>query len=286
VKRFLALVPWLVALLVLLATAAGLSAPPGDFHPTRMTARGELALFAGSGLYRFDPLGIAREALIWDAVNLGVAVPAFLVAIVWARRGSLRGRLARAGFFLYFAYAYLMYATMMAFNAVFPVYVAILGLSLTGLFVELASLDPERVKASVSTRFPRRFFAGFCFTLSAALVLLWGARILAILHSGQLPPEIAGSTTLVTQALDLGIVVPLAVGSGSLLLGERAWGYVLTALTLTFASMMSISIPAWILVPAILGGRVNVFEAVPFLAICAAGVSLAVWFGRSFAAHD
>jgi hypothetical protein len=63
-----------------------------------------------------------------------------------------------------------MYATMMAFSAVFPVYVAILGLSLTGLFAELASLDPDLVKASVSARFPRRFFAGFCFALSAALM--------------------------------------------------------------------------------------------------------------------
>jgi hypothetical protein len=45
--------------------------------------------------------------------------------------------------------------------------------------------------------------------------------------------------------------------------------------------MMSISIPAWIAVPAILGGRVNAAEAVPFLVICAAGVSLCVWFGRS-----
>jgi hypothetical protein len=276
-----ALLPWLVVGMVVLSTLAGLSSPPGDWHPTLPTIRGEHAQYAGGGLYRFDPLGIAREALIWDAVNLFVAAPAFVVALLAARRGSLRGKLARAGFLLYFGYAYLMYAMMMAFNALFPVYVAIFALCLTGLFVDLARLDPASVKAHVSTRFPRRFFAGFCFALSAALVVLWGARIVAILRAGQLPPEIAGSTTLVTQALDLGVVVPLAIGSGWLLLREHALGYVLTALTLTFACMMCISIPAWIVVPALLGGRVNVFEAVPFTLICVAGLTLAVLFGRN-----
>ncbi len=84
----------------------------------------------------------------------------------WRRPVALEritgGRIARAGFHpTSCAYAYLMYATMMAFNVLFPVYVAIFALSLSALCADLAGLDHERVKAAVTPRFPRRFFAGF-----------------------------------------------------------------------------------------------------------------------------
>jgi hypothetical protein len=280
-SRFSRTVPWFIAILVALATSVALCWPSDGSPQMLLTIRGEQALFSGRGLYRFDPLAVAREGLVWDTINLCVGVPLFLAAAWVARKGSLGGRIARAGFHLYFAYAYLMYATMMAFNVLFPVYVAIFALSLSALCADLAGLDHERVKAAVTPRFPRRFFAGFCFVTAFLLVTLWGLRIVAILDSGRFPPELAGTTTLVTQALDLGIVVPLAIASGTLLLRDSAWGYVLTGLTLTFAFMMSISIPAWILVPLLREGRVNAGEALPFLAVCAVALGLAILFARS-----
>ncbi|MBI4501519.1 MAG: hypothetical protein HY700_10190 [Gemmatimonadetes bacterium] len=268
-------------LLVAVATGSALL-PPANGPPIPfVTARGEPALLQGSGLYRFDPAPLAREGLVWDAINLVIGVPALVLALFFAHRGSLRGRLAVTGLSLYFAYVYVQYATMVALNPLFPVYIAIFALSLVNLFVSLALIDPPHVKSHVSPRFPRRFFAGFAFLLSSALLVLWGLRIAAILRSGRFPPELAGMVTLQSQAFDLGLVVPLALASGILLLRDHAWGYVLTALTLTFGFMMCLTIPAWIVVPLLQDGKIQGVEAGPFLLLSAAGFVLVGLFLRN-----
>jgi hypothetical protein len=271
---------WSIALLVVVAAATALLWP-GHGPPTAfVTARGEQALIQSSGVYRYQPAAVAREGLVWDAVNLVIGVPALLAATRLARRGSVRGRVAVAGLSLYFAYAYLTYVTV-ALNPLFLVYVAIVGLSLVNLGLQLADLDAAYLKEHVSARFPRRFFAGFAFALSFLLVALWGARLAPILRTGRFPPELAGLATLPTQALDLGVVVPLAVTSGVLLLRDHAWGYLLAGLTLTFGFMMCLTIPAWIAVPLILEGKIRIVEAAPFLIVCAAGVLLAALYFRA-----
>jgi len=227
-------------------------------------------------------VALAREGLVWDAVNLLVGAPALLVAHELARRGSLRGRLALAGLSLYFLYVYLQYAVMTALNPLFLVYVAIFALSGVVLAGTLATLDVEEVKARLST-LPRRAFATYAFLVALVLVLLWGRLVWRVLREGVFPIELAGMTTLPTQAIDLGIVVPLAVAAGALLLRERAWGYVLTALLIVFSFMMSFALPAWILAPHLREASIEILVAAPLLALCAGGTWLCVSFFRRIA---
>jgi hypothetical protein len=176
-----------------------------------------------------------------------------------------------------------MWATLV-FNALFLVYVAIFALSLVNLFLYLAQIDPDEVKAHVSPRFPRRFFAGFAFASAGIITILWSLRIVDIIRSGHFPPELVGLTSLETQAMDLGIVVPLSIASGWLLLKNHPWGYVLTALQLTFGFIMFLTIPAWIVVPLVQDGKIQIVEAAPFLALCAVGFVLVGLFLRHL--HD
>ena len=229
-------------------------------------------------MYKYDPTAVAREGIIWDANNLIVGLPLLAVAIYLTRRGSLRGRLLLGGLLFYFFYNYLMYATMIAFNRLFLVYVGIFALSTVAFLLNLQDIEVSRLPTQVSARFPRRLFIGFAIALSAALLLLWGRLILSIMVTDQFPAESAGMNTLQTQALDLGLVVPLALAAGILLWRRIAWGYFLTAVSVTHGAMMFIAIPAWIVVPLIQEGRIDLVEAVPFLAGSFVGLALAGMF--------
>jgi hypothetical protein len=110
------------------------------------------------------------------------------------------------------------------------------------------------------------------------ILLLWARLIASIMIAGVFPPQFAGMTTLQTQALDLGLVVPLMFATGILLWRRAPWGYLLASVS--FGLMMAIVLPAWIAVPLIREGRIDPVEAVPFLAGCALGVYMAWSFFR------
>src|SRR6266702_4769864 len=122
-----------VAVVVAAAAAGVFSETPGA-HVSFVTVRGEHAIYQGSGLYRYDPASVAREGVVWDVIDLILALPLFAVAIVLSLRGSLRGRLGLCGMLFYFVYKYLMYAVMVAFNPLFLVCVAIFALSAVAFF--------------------------------------------------------------------------------------------------------------------------------------------------------
>ncbi|HEY6287255.1 MAG TPA: hypothetical protein VIX20_16435 [Ktedonobacteraceae bacterium] len=212
-------------------------------------------------------------------VDLCLALPLFVVAIVLTWRGSLRGRLLLAGMLFYFFYKYMQYAVMVAFNPLFLVYVAIFALSAVAFFLNLGGIEVSHLPAHISAHFPRWLFIVFTLVMSAALIVLWLGRIIPYTLAGRFPDELAGLTTLVTQAFDLGMVVPLLLSTAILMWQRSAWGYLLGAVSLTFGFVMCITLPAWIVVPLILTTQMNLIEAVPFLLLCLIGLFVA---GRFF----
>lgn len=271
----------LIWLLILVATGTGIFYQTLEPRIEYVTVRGEQAIFQGSGLYRYDPAWFAREGVVWDVINLFIGLPLFAVAIYLSQRNSLRGRLLLGGLLFYFFYVYLMAMAGYAFNRLFLMYVAIFALSAVAFFLNLHGIDVARLLAQVSARFPRRLFIGFTFVVSAVLVFLWMGRILPIMATDRFPPDMAGLTTLVSQGIDLGIVVPLMLSTGILLWRRSPWGYLLTSVSLGYGLLMSITLPAFIVVPLIQDGQVTLIEAIPFLAVSLAGLALAWMFYRS-----
>ncbi len=207
--RTLTLLAGVIFLLVLVAAATGVFYQTPGAPISFVTVRGEHAIYQGSGLYRYDPASVAREGVVWDVIDLVLALPLFAIAIVLSRRDSLRGRLLLGGMLFYFVYKYLMYAAMVAFNPLFLVYVAIFALSAVVFFLNLGSISVSHLPEHISARFPRWLFIGFMLVMSAALIVLWLGRIIPYTLADRFPGEFAGMTTLVTQAFDLGMVVPL-----------------------------------------------------------------------------
>jgi hypothetical protein len=278
--KTLILLPGAILLLVLIAAVVGVFYQTSGNHIAYLTVRGEHATYQGSGLYFYDPASVAGEGILWDVINLVLALPLFVVAIVLSWHNSLRGRLLQAGMLFYFFYQYMQYAVMLAFNPLFLVYVTIFALSAVAFFLNMQSIDVSRLSEHLSVRFPHRLIIGFTLVMSAALTLLWvGGRIIPYTIAGRFPDELAGMTTLQTQAFDLGLVVPLLI-STAVLLGRRSpWGYFIAAISCTFGFIMCITIPVWIAVPMIQAGQMNLIEAVPFTLLCLIGLYVS---GRYF----
>ena len=275
------LISIIIFLLVLVATATGIfyKTPGAPFQ--FITTRGQTALIQGSGLYHYDPVSVVREGVIWDVINLFVGLPLLAVAILLSQRDSLRGRLFLAGLLFYFFYVYLMLMTMDSFNFMFLVYVAIFGLSAVVFFMNLQKIEMARLPEQVSQRFPRGWFAGFSFTFSAVLLFLWLGRILPMMSSGLFPSEAVGLTTMTSQGFDLGMLVPLGISTGVLLLRRSPLAYLLTGVLFSFGLLMFITLPAWIVVPLIQDGQVNALEASPFMILCLIGIAFFVLFFRN-----
>ncbi len=230
---------WLIVLIFLLglfASAAGLFWP-GQGQPIPFTSsRGESVSLAGSGLYRFDTVSSAAQEKGQDVVTLVITLPVLVVSAWLAFRGSLRGRLLLAGTIGYFLYTYMMMACNTAYNQLFLVYVALASLSLYAFILCMMSFDLGSLPQSFSPRLPRRAIAGLLFAAGGFLFLAWMGRIVPPLLQNVTPP-LENSTTLVIQAMDLGILVPLTFLSGILLLKRSAWGYLLASVAvMKFAS--------------------------------------------------
>ncbi len=280
-KRTLTVFTGVILLLVLVAAATGIFYQTAGAHINFVSARGEHATYQGSGLYYYDPASVAREGIIWDVIDLCLALPLFIVAIALTWRGSLRGQLLLGGMLFYFFYKYMQYAVMLSFNPMFLVYVAIFAMSAVAFFLNLGGIKVSSLPAHISAHFPRWLFIVFTLVMSVALIVLWLGRIIPYTLAGRFPDELAGLTTLVTQAFDLGMVVPLLLSTAVLLWRRSVWGYFLGGISLTFGFVMCITLPAWIAVPLIQAGQLNLIEAVPFLLLCLIGLFVAGRFFRS-----
>jgi hypothetical protein len=282
-RRETVLLTGLILILMLLVTssAIGLFYRTADPRIEYVTVRGQEATFQGSGLYRYDPAEFVVEGLVWDAVNLFVGVPLLALGIFLSRRNSLRGRLLLSGLLFYFFYAYLGYAMMLALNPLFLVYIAIFALCGIAFFLNLFSINVARLPEQIGPRLPHRLFAGYMLVMSVALVVLWTRLILSVLASGQFPPEAAGLATLGSQALDLGMLVPLALSAAILLWQRFPWGYLLTAVGTDVGMLMLINIPLWIAVPQLRDGTIRIVQALPIAVVCVVGPLLAAIFYRS-----
>lgn len=182
-----------------------------------------------NGLYKNDTKSGAVQEQGNDLVTLVLSVPLLLASAYFAAKGSLRGRLIWTGMVFYFLYTYAMMAFMTAYNQLFLVYVAIYSLSLYTFGASLLTLDINKVKDSLSAA-PVKATVVFMFLVSIMLLTMWLGDIVPSLMAGQAPARLETYTTLVIQAMDLGILAPLGIITGTLLLKRNAWGYTLASI--------------------------------------------------------
>lgn len=263
-----------IGLLALFAAGMGLFYQlPGEPYPFT-SQRGEAVMINGHGLYYYDTVSSAAQQQGNDVVTLFVALPLLVVSTWMTFRGSLRGRLLLTGTIGFFLYTYLSMSMLTAFNALFLVYVAIFGLSLYAFILCLMTYDLETLPRQFSASLPRVWIAALLFVIGAFLTITWLGRVVAPMLKNT-PPLLDNATTMVIQAMDLSLIVPLAVLSGILLLRRSAWGYLLTSVFVLKAIALGLAVSAMVVNMARAGTSDSPAIAIPFLVITALNLAAA-----------
>jgi hypothetical protein len=219
----------LIAVLAMFAASLGLFYQnPGE--PYAFTSvQNENVMINGSGLYYYDTVSSAAQMQANDLTTLVLGLPLLIISTILAFRGSMRGRLLMTGTLGFFLYTYMSMSFATAFNQLFLVYVVLFSLSLFAFISAMMSFDLASLPTYFNERLPRRAIAGLLIAAGVFLLIAWvGGRILPPLLQGTVPP-LENVTTMVIQVLDLGLILPLAVLAGILLLHRKAWGYLLAS---------------------------------------------------------
>ncbi len=269
---------WLVPLIGILALVA---AGTGLFHQTDgqpypfTSHRGENVTIYGQGTYAYETVSSAAQAKANDLVTLVLGLPLLVVSTWLAFRDSLRGRLLLTGTLGFFLYTYISMTFLAAFNVLFLVYTALYSLSLFAFILSMMSFDLETLPEKFSKKLPHRWIAGLLFFVGGFLTLAWLGRILPPILQNQIP-LLENATTMVIQAMDLGLVLPLAVLGGILLLQRSAWGYLLASVALMKGMTMGIAVSAMGINMALQGVPDSLGILIPFMVITLLNLVMAV----------
>lgn len=275
---------WLIppiGILALFAILMGLFyETPGEPYPIT-SFRGEEVMINGHGLYYYDTVSSAAQMQGNDFIALILGLPLLIISTVLAFRGSLRGRLLLTGTMGFFLYTYLSMSMLTAYNVLFLVYVVLFTMSLYAFILCMLSFDLEDLPRHFTDKLPRGWIAGVLFAVGGFLFLAWFGRVIPELLNPQTPAALENTTTRVIQALDLSLIVPLAVLSGILLLKRSAWGYLLGSVTVLKGLTMALGVSAMAINMAMKGVPDSMAIMVPFLVLTALNVVVAVLLLRN-----
>jgi len=238
------------------AAFVGVTARTGASTATTVTVRGESVEWLTSGPYAYNAVRTVAEGVGWDWVTLVLAVPALALTAPFVARGSLRARLVASGLAAYLTYQYLQYSTVWALGPLFPAFVALFALGLWTLAALVTGLAGELLARPWPPAFPRKGLVTLALALALVLVLMWSARIAGAL-GGSVQGVLLGQTTLVVQALDLGLVVPLCLLTAVLAWRRHPWALVWGPVLLGKAVFMGLAIAAMLLVAWSVEGRLE-----------------------------
>ena len=232
----------LVAVLAFVAAGAGLFWPDAGAARTFTSIQGDSVQIYGRGLYANDSVFKSGATRGTDVVTIFLAVPLLLVALVLYRRNSARGALLLTGAMTFFLYVYATNAMSVAYNQLFLLYVAIFSLSFFAWFLAFTGIQP--LAERFSTHLPFRGIATFLLVCAALTSYVWLEPIVTALASGTHPALLGHNTTMVTEALDLALIVPGCLVAAVLLWRRDRRGLVVAMPLLVLLLLIGPSIAA------------------------------------------
>lgn len=265
--RFKRVISILVVCIITLSLAAalfGLLSNNGQGQYEFKSIHGELVKIYGKGIYKYDSVTVASQAIAQDVVTLFLGIPLLIFSLILARRGLIKGRLLLAGTLGYFLYTYASYSFLSMYNPLFIVYVLLLSGSFFAFSLTMMSFDIANLSNYFNPKLPVRFIGGFLIILSVMIGLMWLGRIVPPLLNNSFPQGLEHYTTLVIQALDIGFILPTGIISGVLILKRRAFGYLLSSVIIIKGITLLTAITAMIIGQALAGVKMNQLEVMIF----------------------
>jgi hypothetical protein len=218
--------------LVAASSLIGLLTSGGPGRQLVQTARGATVLLYGEGLYAADTWLIGAGNRGQDLAMLIFELPALVLVLRWYRRGSAIAVAVLTGMLAFFTYYYVSMVFGTAQNRLFPLYVAAASLAGFALALVTLWLDVNHIAAAVPEPPERKALAAYLIAVAAALTLAWLPGMIMTAVTGTIAEAVGPYTSATTEALDLGLVVPLAVVAAVQLLTLRSMGRVLALIML------------------------------------------------------
>ncbi len=229
-------------------------------------------------LYKHDTISMAAQAMGQDLITLIIGIPVLLGALYLIRRNSLRGNLIWMGTIFYFLYTYASMSFLASYNQLFLIYVALFSISLYTFVYGLLSLNVKTIKESISPGKTSKIAGAFLIFSGAMLALMWVKMIVDSLLTGIAPAALENYTTLVIQALDIGVVFPATLIAGILIIKGKEWGYALVSILLIKASLMGTALLSMIFFMAQNGASPAIEQVIFFTIITVAGILISIAF--------
>jgi hypothetical protein len=198
-----------------------------------------LVITAGAGVFipdLYSPFitkpGTVAALFVQDFVSL-LAAPVLLGSMFWTQRGSRRGLVIWCSVLVYTAYYFSFYVFSNVYNALYPLYLALLGLGVYSLAGLLVNVKLDVFAAGVDAKMPVRTLASILL-IALLFVPLWGAMIVQDIAAQQARP------TALVFVLDLCFLLPAIAIAAVQLWQRRPLGYLLGGILLVKAAVSGI----------------------------------------------
>lgn len=195
-------------------------------------------------VYSGETLNWKAQALAQDWVNLILVAPLIVLSSIPALRHSIAGKLVLAGFLTANLYSYVIYAFFIHFGRLFPLYTAILGLSLYLLIYLLSSLDAGEIMRRFAGKRATHTVAAMLTVIGMLFFLTWSGQIYSELASG--PPysslQETGLFVNPVHVLDLAAFLPALIVAGICLFRGKPLGFLLALPLLIALFVLSVNI--------------------------------------------
>lgn len=229
-SRTLLILCILAGLFAVIQAGAGLFYHPAGDPFTVTSIHGEEVELYGRGIYAYDTYFKAPINRGTDAEMLFVCIPMLAAALYFYNRGSLRGKVFLTGVLAYMLYTTTSFAIGVAYNNLFLLYIASFSASLFAFVLSFSSIDLPGLAKRTTARLPRRGIVALMIVSIVGLIAAWVPELVIAVMEGGIPP-LNGYTTMITDVLDLGIIVPACALAAVLILRKDPLG-TLTASTL------------------------------------------------------
>lgn len=219
------------------------------------------------------------QALAQDIAGVFIVCPMGLRLAVMTSGGSLRAFLVWLGVLVFTVYNYVIYTFSVPFGPLFPLWVAVLGLSLYALIGGVTSVDHKAIAAAFTSRRATRVAAWFLIVTAVLFALLWLSEDVPALLSGTRPQSLVDTAlpTNPVHILDLSFFLPGVIVVSIQLLREKPLGFVLAPAAIVFISLTGIPILITPVVQSVLRGNAGWGLVAPVGTLTVVSTGLLIW---------
>jgi len=219
------------------------------------------------------------QAIAQDIASLAVVSPSWLLLAVLALRGSVHAKLLWLGVTTFTVYNYVIYTFSVPFGPLFPLWVAVLGLSLYSLIGGISTTDHAAISRCYTNRRAAATTAWVLIVVAALFAFVWLSEDLPALISRTVPKSVTEMQlpTNPVHILDLGFFLPAAVYTGVLLLRRVPLGYTAAPAFLVFLILTGLPILLTPVVQSARGAAAGWGVEIPIATLTIALLVLLTW---------